>query len=134
MQEKERLQHSAIIYQTVMKLVEERKAINDNLKSLTKDIETNMLDDSIKLTDEIGKYVRGLFIKIKKQESNRSDINGKIKSLKSDLEDCLFGKGKFDKDQLQFPFDSDDPESFFKEVKKSKVKPKSDKVEDTEDL
>lgn len=134
MQEKERLQHSAIIYQTVNKLVEERKAINNNMDSLRTDIETNMLDDTIKLTEEVGVYVKGLFIKIKKQESNRSELNGKIKILKSDLEDCLFGKGKFNKDQLNFPFDSDDPEQFFKEVKKSKVKPKSDKVEDTEDL
>jgi len=134
MQEKERLQHSAIIYQTVMKLVEQKKAINDSLKSLTKDIETNMLDEDLKFTEEITKYVKGLFINIKREESKRSDLNAKIKNLKSDLEDCLFGKGKFDKDQLNFPFDSEDPEQFFKEVKKSKVKPKTDKVEDTEDL
>jgi len=133
MEEKQRIEHAQRIHLTTQKLVEEKKAIGDKIKSTETDIDTNMGDHELKWGDDVVKYVKGLYTKRKKLISNRQEYNAKIKNLKSDLESCLFGKGKFDKDQLHFPFDDEDVVKYADKVKKAKVKPK-DKVEDTEDL
>ena len=118
MNEKQRLNHSQIIFHSIDQMKQERKAINEHIKQCDKDIEVNFLDDEVEFSEEA---VKSLFAKKKKHESARSDVNAKIKKLWNDLEDCLYGKGEFDKDQLNFSFETEDAEEFFNSVKRAKL-------------
>jgi len=59
----------------------------------------------------------------------RKEINAKIKGLKNDCSSVTWHKGHKDDLQLSFPFESEDPEKFYQQVKRNK--PKKKEKEDT---
>jgi len=130
MQEKQYINQIKVILNAQDKLIEERKSINNAINSSRKDIETKVRDEEneLKREDLIEHYNT-----VDKMIVKRKAYNSKIQDLQADMKSCAYWVGEFDKTQLHFPFDADDPEKFSREVKKAKLSKKVKNNKDSEE-
>lgn len=94
-----RLKHAARIWREVLKRAETKRGLNNDLGGIAKKIEDALTDDTKKITIEtLKKY----YNQQKKIEGQRKEVNAEINHLRVALEDCIFGKGEYDKAQINF--------------------------------
>ncbi len=99
MNEKERLETAQGLWTDLNQLLENRKAIGHEIKEIDKKIEETFGDDS---KEQDFKKVKKLFNQKKAKEGNRSGVNAQIKKMNASIEDCIFGRKDYDKEQLTF--------------------------------
>jgi len=115
--------------QTIHRIKSEIHALKLGIGHEIKEIEESMEvvtngDSSSQSYEQKIKELRKLMNNRRKAEARRSDYNAKIKTLDSDFEKCLWGRGDDDEAQMEFHYDIEDVQGTTEEIIKTKVEKK----------
>lgn len=100
MNEVNRLKNSVKIWTEIKNLEELKKGVTNDIAAQVKKINAVLAGDE-DIKDSSMKQMRGYYKKIVKLEGQRKEMLSQINKLSAALEDCIFGRGNYDKSQLR---------------------------------